>query len=465
MKSPNNKRSEASKKRVANQVRDQRGQFKKGSGPQIPPQANVNYSTQFVAIPNPINKLFYNPDDFFNANPENASRMLSDMAIWSALQERQLATCSLPWSICPKDEDDPEQQAAADEIEEIVKQTPHLTDLLRSLLDAIWFGRSAAYFDYRWDFSTGKKRMVAKDWTPCHSDSLIFGENGEIGYKVGPGVTVHQPTVSVDGRCVMLEETERECWIVHHFQKTAGEFRIFTSAGSIFGVGLRSRLAWTWQLKQELLASITTAAERFGAGWVIAYFDMSNPASKDAVFESLRKQVGSCLQMFPRSGPESVAAEGVEVKDPPSGFGELLAVVELWDKDIRKAICGQELTSEAGPTGLGSNLADVQQSTFGRIIKYDSTALQETLTEQFVWVLQQYNGFGHLPPLKFEFSFDLGDGMEKLEKAKILHDMGVEVSKSELLQAAGFTVPDETEEQTVSEPTISNEEIEAFATN
>jgi len=456
------KMSSAAKDRASKMNKDEKGRFTKvnikpASPPVTPPAANVNYSTQFVTVPNPINDIFWNPDEAFNSNQENASRMIADMAIFSALQERQLATASLPWSIVPQDQDSPEQQFAADEIEDIIKSfLPDLPDFLRNLLDAIWNGRSAAYLHYDWDFSEDRRRMVPKGWTPVHGDSLLFGTDGRLGYRVGSGPTPVPSIISIQGRGVLvdLEPTEvelpngeyylapaeRDAWVVHHFQKSAGEFRLFQSAASIFGIGLRSRVYAIWLLKQSALQFAMQGAEKFGSGWIIGYFDGSNPASATAVRDSLEKQVGSCIQMFPRFAAGEQAIEGLEVISPPSGFDQLLKIIEYYDNQLRQTICGQALTSEKGSTGLGSNLASVHETTFGRLIRYDSMTLQETLSDQLVKVLQEFNGFGDLPPLKFEFSFDLGNAKEKLEKAKLLYDMGIPVSHSELLQAAGFAV-------------------------
>lgn len=460
------KMSEAAKKRVSSQGRAS-GKFtakektlgveQRHSDPLMPPSGNVNYSSLFVGLPNPVQGLFYNPDEAFLSNPENASRMIQDMAIYSALQERQLATAALPWSITPQDENDPEQKAAADLIEDIIRgRLPNLPDFFRNLLDSIWFGRSGCYIDYEWDFSDGRRLMVPKQWTPVHGDTIVFGPNGEIGYKVGPATMRQDVIVGVPGRAIMvkqepvtsedgnayLQPEERKAWVVHHHQKTAGEYQIFTSAAAIYGLGLRSRVYPVWLLKQSAMQFLMQAAEKFGAGWVIGYFDGGNQKSADAVRAALQKQVGSCVQMFPRFAPEQESIEGMEVINPPSGFESLLEIIRYYDKQLRMTICSESLTSDnEHGTGLGSNAAEVQQTTFGRLIKYDSAALGETITDQVVSVLQEFNGLDHLPPLRFEFSFDLGTTKEKLENAKMLYDMGIKVSSTELIKACGFTVP------------------------
>jgi len=463
------KMSEAAKQRISGIKRDNTGKFVKKSAtthvvtdpnPVTPPKPNANFSSQFVSIPNPVQEIFYNPDEAWNTNPENANRMIQDMAIYASLQERQLATASLPWQIVPQDENDKEQQYAADCIEDIIRSyMPNLSDYFRNLLDAIWFGRSACYNDYQWNFKSGKRQMVPVGWTPVHGDSLVFADDGRVGYRVGVGPYGGPVVVGVTGMAVMVDEdpivtededgkhwlapAEREAWVVHHYTKVAAEFYNFTQAAGIYGLGLRSRIYPIWLLKQSCLQFMLQAAEKFGAGWVIGYFDAGNPASAEAVKEALQKQIGSCTQMFPRYSPDATAIEGMEVIDPPTGGVEsLFKIIDYYDDQIRKVICSQTLTADnKGGTGLGSSLAQIHQSTFGRLIKYDSAALEETLSDQLVAILQQYNGFDHLPPLRFEFSFDLGDAKEKLEKAKMLYEMGIKLDPAELIAAAGFTVP------------------------
>ncbi len=422
----------------------------------LPPNANVSFPSMFIAPPNPVNGVFYNPDEAFLTNPENASRMIQDMAIYSALQERQLATAALPWSITPEDEEDSEQVDAAGEIENKIRSNlPNQPDFHRNHLDAIWFGRMGSYIDYRWSYRRGRREMIPVGWTPVHGDTLVFGTHGTLGYKVGvPGLAqAKKLQTAVVGQYipvgedpledggVYLQPEERKAWVVHHHQKTAGEYRLFTSAASIFGLGLRSRIYPTWVMKQSALQFIMQAAEKFGAGWIIGYFDGGNPRSHEAVRQALQRQVGSCVQMFPRFGPEQESVEGMELVDPPSGgFDALLRQVEYFDKQIRMTICSESLTADnEGGTGLGSNVAEVQQSTFGRLIKYDSAALGETYTDQLVSVLQEFNGYGHLPKLRFEFSFDIGSTKDKLENAKMLFDMGIRFDATELVQECGFT--------------------------
>lgn len=451
------KMTDAAKLRAMSYKKDEKGRFSKAiksngspQSPAFPADADVNYTSQFVAQPNPTNKIYYNPDEAFRENPENAYRMISDMAIWSALQERQLATTSLPWSIVPQHEDSLYESYAAALIEDLIRShLPNIQDFFLNFLMAIWFGRQACYMDYEWCYEYGGKRlMIPVNWTPVHGDTLVFSSDDRIGYRVGPAYTDHNVTIGVEGRFVFVEPEERDAWIVHHYQKTAGDFRIFTSAASVYGVGLRSRLIYTWQLKMAALESATQYIQRFGSGWLIGYFDMHNAASQEAVFNAMIANQGSTYMLFPRSSAADGAAEGVEPVTPPGGFDSLLNMIDYYNKQMRLTICGEELTAESKATGLGSNLATVQENTFARFVKYDAFSLQETITQQLVRVLQDYNGFGGIPPLRFEFSFDLQSPKEKLENAKILHDMGVKISTKELLQAAGFKIPTDSDDIT-----------------
>lgn len=461
------KMSEAAKKRAAAQPRAS-GKFAVAetidTAPSVgaerravlPPQADVDYQSIFIAPPAPVNGILYNPDEAFLQNPENASRMIQDMAIYSALQERQLATAALPWSIVPQDEEDAAQMEAADCIENIIRShMPNLADCHRNMLDAIWFGRSGMYIDYRWDYSEGMRRMVPKGWTPVHGDTLVFSDDGRIGYKVGVpnAAQAKDMQTSVMGQYIPVDEdafrageqylqaAQRKAWVVHHYQKTAGEYRLFATAASKFGLGLRSRIYPIWVMKQSTLQFYMNAAEKFGSGWVIGYFDAGNPRSAAAVKSALEKQVGSCVQMFPRYAPEADAVEGMELVDPPSGgYDGLRSIIDYFDKQIRMTICSESLTSDNadGGGGLGSNLAEVQQTTFGRLVKYDSASLGETYTDQLVSVLQEFNGYGHLPPLRFQFSYDIGTTKEKIETAKMLFDMGARFDMTQLMLDAGL---------------------------
>jgi phage gp29-like protein len=451
-------KSQAARLALAGRTRDRLGRFEKRSDlPQLPVTANVNPASQFVSIPNPIGpdartRIYYNPDEAFRTDQENASRMLFDGAIFSSLQERQLASALLPWQIVPPNEKNRRQRYAAECLTDQILDTPNLTDFFRNFLDAIWFGRSASYVDYRWDFTSGRRRMKVKKWTPVHGDSLLFTDDGLAGYKIGiQGANPELDFVCVEGRGERIPEQQRDAWISHHYQRVAGEWRTFYSAASQFGLGLRSRLYPTWLFKVNLYAQLANWCEKWGGGFMVNYFEMGNDASMTAVATAMQKQIGSQQIMFPRSMKDE-APEGIEMLDPPGDPGQVLGIIDNLNKYTRLVICGSEMTAESKTAGLGSNLATVQQNSFGRNVRFDALSLQETLSRHFVRVLQDWNGFSDLPPLRFEFSFDLGDPKEKLEKAKILFDMGIRVAETELLQAAGFTVPLTDEEVTEAEP-------------
>lgn len=453
--------SEAAKKRIQNRGRDTNGKFSKGTAPILPPKSNVNYASIFNTIPNPVAGVYFNPDVAFNDNPANANRMIQDQGIFAPLQERQLATAGQSWNILPMNENNPEEKDAADHIENIIKfRLPNILDFFRNLLDAVYFGRAAATIDYEWDFSQGRKQLIPAGWTPIHGDTLVFADDGRIGYRVGVPPRNAAVTTTVEGLAIMVDDeattdidgyrylsaSDREAWVVHHGQKCAGEFNLFQSAAAQWGVGLRSRLYPSWVMKQSVLEFCMMNAEKFGSGWVIGYFNGGNPDSALAMKEALQKQVGSSTLLIPRWEASDQSIEGIETLNPPSGSEQLMKLVEYYDKQMRQAICGENLTADnKGGGGLGSGVAAAHETTFFRLCKYDAGALEETLTDQLVYVLQKYNGYDHLPPMRFSFTYDTGSIDEKLARAKILHDMGIKLSTSELITTAGFSVPKEEE--------------------
>jgi hypothetical protein len=63
-----------------------------------------------------------------------------------------------------------------------LKSTPRLTDLMRHLLDALWYGRPAVNMV----FGKTDEVVYIRDWLPIHGDSLTMTELGQLGLKVGP---------------------------------------------------------------------------------------------------------------------------------------------------------------------------------------------------------------------------------------------------------------------------------------
>lgn len=381
-------------------------------------------------------------DEALKHRQQNALAIRRDPVVMDALRSRQMPTAQLPWHIESPNDQDTKQQEAVSLLTEIIEQIPRFQQLVMQLLEAVFYGRYASQINYGWDFSTGKRRLVVRDHKPINGDKLVFKYSGQVGILVHMMADVTWQLTD-RGRAHMFTPAEREQLIIHRHEPEDADFYEGEMAGAIGGVGVRSRLYWLWYLKSQVTAFLMDYLERVGAGgFTIYYYEMGNQTSLAEVKDAAEKQWRNNAILFPRYRDNSTGGPGIQRVEPSLAGAQLLQtlVTQYFDAIIRRYILGQELTSEAGPTGLGSGLADLHGETFSRIIKYDAVNLAETLTTDLLWVLQKYNTPG-LPPLRFKFDVDKPNAREVLEAATAFYQMGGTIDESELRSVIGLAKP------------------------
>src|SRR5690606_7306906 len=138
-------------------------------------------------------------------------------------------------------------------------------------------------------------------WRPVNGDKLVFryddgsGEFDEdqVGIRVGQGFTegsqvakrwkverINKVAATDQGLAYFLEHWERSLLAIHKHQIEDGAFEAPELAGSIHGVGIRSRIYWMWYQKQETLAWLMEYLERSAFGIEIWSYPAGNPQAK-----------------------------------------------------------------------------------------------------------------------------------------------------------------------------------------
>jgi len=246
---------------------------------------------------------------------------------------------------------------------------------------------------------------------------------------------------------VPLDDAWRKAFIIHKHEIEDGSFYDGRSAGMIHGVGLRTRVYWPWWFKQKINQWAMEFIERFALGIQIWYYEHGNPESEAQVRAAAEEFSSENVILFPRPIGTEKQGPGYERIEPGTGgiqfFFDLLD--NYWGKMIRKMIIGQELTSETAPTGLGSEVAKVHKDTFTNIIRYDALNLEETLTHEYLKVLAEYNYPGIEWKPRLELIIKEPDPKPIMEAAKMVADMGGNISEEELMKIAGLTRPEEGE--------------------
>lgn len=416
-----------------------------------------------------VSKAYLNADEAIAHSRANANRMRVDCGIMEPLEARQRSTALLNWHIEPENPKDADQKLLAADLTKILSRTCRFTEMRRFLLEAIWFGRYAAAIKYGSGFIDGKKRIYAANCEPRHGDKLVFryddGEHkfpsGQVGIRIG-GKRTRQFRFGTDrekqiqatehGLVYWLNPAERRTIIVHKHQMEDSPFEEPRFAGNIHGVGVRSKIYWTWYAMTECLQRVLEYLDRAALGVEIWRYPANNARAKAETERAALNHVGGgrSLILCPVGAGEQAEQYGVEHIEPGlGGVDSIMQVIkEFFGHKIKRYICGQTLTSEADATGLGSGVADAHLATFADIVRYDARNLEETLTEDFLRPLQLWN-FPKSQNIYMRFVIDTesDNAKEKLDAAKSAWDMGMRLKASDVADIVGFSLPTDEDEQ------------------
>lgn len=415
------------------------------SGPIIPPVQ------EFVGIYSAGNRFYKNADEAYIISPENARRMWWDLSIMEPLQARILATAQLPWHIEPEDKTDEAQSERAKQIQKVIEDIPGFLKLKIALSYAIWFGKAGVQIQYVWQTTRdGQRVMGVKEWSPVHGDSIYwkFDKPGEVGILIGqsqgPGTKQLTWEPTDVGPAHVLTPVEREAFIIHTYLHLSNDWYRYEKAGQVNGVGLRDSVYWVWWLKNETQGILQEFIERVGLGITIWRYEASNQASLDAVKTVAENNTTNCQIFYPYMDSEKTLGGAAIQRIEPSAAGvqNIQGVIEKFEDQIKRLIAGQNLTSESDSTGLGSNLADVHENTFMRLVALDATNLAETMTHQLVRIIHRHSFPEDDFDLKFVINVDKPDPVKYLEAASKFYEMGGELDEDEVRSVLGFSRPE-----------------------
>lgn len=429
---------------------DPRGLPPGGGNFLLPPQFTFNALTNSHAEAYQIRF-----DTALRSSRENAWRMRLDAMIDGCLEVRITPTALLPMSVKPWDDTDPQQVAAAKRQERLLARVPRMTELRRWLLkEGLFVGRAAAQITYGWvrDTATGRMMCYPNGYRLLNGDKIQFKWDGSAGIAVqgGSPLASHDNTVVLDGFPVYFPTPqERPGLIVHRsYSEDADYYRPFF-AGSIHGVGLRSRLYWVWALKSQLWQMGIDFLRWFSRGITVYYYEHGNDKHLQELSEMVRRQDGNSAVFLPVFGEQAAGANGkpymqkpfdhIDVSTASPAFLQKL-LTEYLDDLIRFLILHQSLTTSTASTGLGSGVAATHQTTFDNLVKMDATVLDDTFTEEVLSIMYATNEPGVMPG-RCMSQVDSPNVAQLMEAAQTIVSLGGTVPAGPLLDAAGIPEP------------------------
>lgn len=412
---------------------------------------------------------YLNADEATNHSRTNANRMRVDCGIMEPLEARQRSSALLNWHIEPENAKSADQKILAQKLTQIVARTRRFTEMRRFLNEAIWYGRYAAALRYGAGFVDGHKRIFPVSVEPRHGDKLVFRYDdgthefpaGQVGIRIGARRSTNFRLDTDRGKQIMptehglvywLNAAERRTVVVHKHQIEDSPFEEPRFAGSIHGVGVRSKIYWTWYAMTECLQRVLEYLDRSALGVEIWKFPANNPRAEAQVKAAATQHIGGgrSVVLCPVYVGEQQDMFGVEHIEPGmAGVDSILNVIkEFFGHKIKRYICGQTLTSEAEATGMGSGVADAHLATFADIVAYDARNLEETLTEDFLRPIQVWN-FPKSQAIYMRFVIDTESDNpdKKLQAMKNAWDMGMRLKSSDVADMVGISIPTEDDDQ------------------
>jgi hypothetical protein len=410
-------------------------------------------------------------DEALLNSQQNAIIMRNDAFMEELIRHRVTPVTNLPPRVVVDDPDHPHQKSIGECIENIYKNIPRLKYILMTLLDAVFWGKGVVQLQY------GRRRVMGNSWNsvvgsmPIHSDKMRYLEDGTPGiamrmgaqdqdYRVNAFLDAYADCIlpTMLGPALFLKRPFlRDRFVIHSFNPADSDYIYgLEREMGIYGLGLRSRLYWFWNLRMELLSWMLNALQRVGAnGMIFGFYEEGNNQMKQDVLAAIRQLCTDNYAAFPvrggQSGPQS--AKGVIDRIEPAavGYEILMQIIEWCEATMRRAFLGQDLSSVAKPTGIGAGAAQLQGDVRQDFIEYDSNLLADTLNEQLIPVLLKNNRFiyedevlwgDELPfSLRLELQLDRENAMDKMQAAQVAFQMGVDLDEDDIRKKAGLAPP------------------------
>lgn len=389
----------------------------------------------------------YDPSVWQSREPELEEKMLRDADICHAIDFRRHAIAGKRWDLQPRVEGSPRADMSVAVGTELLDGIKQFTSARFNLARAFFSGSRFAYVHgepKRLKIGDGRERTW---WVPVRledQDKRLYrvvpkNEDGELSghwerWDFGRGdwepVTVEQAKQTI--RHVYQDE-----------QATLG-----------YGRALREALGWWWYAKTHVFQESIQAVERFAQGIIHARVRGVRDAATNKPNETLISEWQSALEdLRSRHVLVSDIEDQVEVISGSAEGWQLLHEIrgEL-RTTIFTLVLGANLTTAAEKGGSYA-LAEIQENSTESIVQCDRELLEETLTDDLLGCLWHKNypnlvelGVANEKPRFSIVQEKRQDPQERAQVAQLLNQMGVDLSKEDVLDQCGFSKPKEGED-------------------
>ncbi len=416
------------------------------------------HALNFASVLNTVSKTYsYRWDEALKDSPANALAMRRDAYYLGLLQERVAPTAGLNWHVKVPKSAGNKGEWVKERLTAAVEAVPDLTGFLLNQLEALWYGRAGS--------QVLPGRAAGGVWTvkrhqPVNGDKIQYGWDGTpvviVSGRTASEYRDEKGTVVVldrGGWGLRLDRLEfRERFCIHHHVADDADFFQGEMAGGVHGVGLRSRVYWSGWMRTETLGWMLSFMQGVGMmDLIILNYPSGNPEAK-RLAEANAKKITNGLALLVARGAEERGYPAVEqVSLNHAGVKVLQDLISgYFDRHIERLFVGQSMSGgQDGGDGLGgSGRAKFAQDTKFQLLKMDAKRLGETLTRDLLSWMQRRNCAGTEDiPAAFEFAVPDPGAAEKLETGLKLIQAKIPLKAEELRELAGFTKPEEHDEQ------------------
>lgn len=309
--------------------------------------------------------------------------------------KRKMAVLSQPHSIQPADKENADDVAAALAVEQMIADCENWTDGIGHLLDGTMWPLAAVEKIFRpsGEAMPGKPRLMytlgrlhlVNPALFCFKQPYVQRSTESRATETGEQWEPELRFYSTDENGAInwsydsAYPAERPRHIIHRGHLLVG-------VRDNWGGPMRSIVFW-WLLSVLGRDWFARAMERYGSPFPVAKTDGSNQDAVNFLKEalSLSTKVGG-LVVDNDTQVELIEAMTSGMADAHEKF------LGVCNREISKVIVGQELSSTAQPTGLGSGVAKLQGEVREDIRAFDQIKLAETLHRQLFDPFLRMNG-------------------------------------------------------------------------
>lgn len=395
---------------------------------------------------------------------EDMLAMWNDTSLRGLLEERIYQVVSQPWRLAIPDEKNSEQVQVRDHLKSLLDEVMDFHDIRWSLLNAIWYGRSAVQWKWQWQQHKSVKSLTVDDWLYHQGDKIGGMHDGNLYILIYsaadedvdlPGAETIVTTEG--GKGLVLKGSWKERFCVHRHLVDDADFWESEAGDARHGVGVRSVLYWMEFLKKEWLANITDFVERIGLGLTLLHYPSGDPVAKTQAQEAAKEMMATrTVLLVPTFGDQRMPTV-TRTEVPMGGADMLLKLIDRITELQRIYVVGQTMSTGNDNDGSlgGTGKANFARDTKTQIRDIDSRRLDATLTGSWrrpglIWMMQKYT-FPHTIPsaanpdgfrVRFITGLEEKEAAEKLEAATTLvKEFGLPIRQDDLYEAGGFTKP------------------------